>query len=58
MLYYVKKYFVCFSLVQFIPSELPLAQLVKLQNKVGGIIHDVPLHDHITPHYIFTFYYI
>ena len=33
---------------------IPLAQLVKLQIKVGGIIHDVPLHNHISPHYIFT----
>jgi len=33
---------------------IPLAQLVKLQIKVGGIIHEVPLHNHISPHYIFT----
>ena len=31
---------------------LPLAQLVKLQNKVVRIINDVPLCDHITPHYV------
>ena len=43
----------CFSLVQFISCSLPLAQLVKLQNQVVGILHDVPLHDHmITPHYM------
>ena len=31
--------------------EAPLAQLVKLQNKVVRIINNVPLRDHITPHY-------
>ena len=32
--------------------EAPLAQLVKLQNKVVRIINNVPLRDHITPHYV------
>ena len=31
--------------------EAPLTQLVRLQNKVVRIINNVPLHDHITPHY-------
>ena len=29
-----------------------LSQLVRLQNKAVRIINDVPLQDHITPHYI------
>ena len=32
--------------------ETPLSQLVRLQNKVVRIINNVPLHDHITPHYV------
>ena len=32
--------------------EAPLAQLVKLQNKVVRVINNVPLRDHITPHYV------
>ena len=32
--------------------EAPLSQLVRLQNKVVRIINNVPLHDHITPHYV------
>ena len=32
--------------------EAPLSQLVRLQNKVVRIINDVPLRDHITPHYV------
>ena len=32
--------------------EAPLSQLVGLQNKVVRIINNVPLHDHITPHYV------
>ena len=32
--------------------EAPLSQLVRLQNKVVRIINNVPLRDHITPHYI------
>ena len=32
--------------------EAPLSQLVKLQNKAVRIINNVPLHDHITPHYV------
>ena len=32
--------------------EVPLSQLVRLQNKVVRIINNVPLRDHITPHYV------
>ena len=32
--------------------ENPLLQLIRLQNKAIRIIDDVPLHDHITPHYV------
>ena len=32
--------------------EGPLSQLVRLQNKVVRIKNDVPLRDHITPHYV------
>ena len=32
--------------------EAPLSQLVKLQNKVLRVSRNVPLRDHITPHYI------
>ena len=32
--------------------ENPLCDVVRLQNKVVRIINDVPIHDHITPHYI------
>ena len=32
--------------------EAPLSQLVRLQNKVVRIINNVPLCDHITPHYV------
>ena len=32
--------------------EAPLSQLVKLQNKVVRVINNVPLRDHITPHYV------
>ena len=32
--------------------EAPLSQLVRLQNKVVRIINNVPLRDHITPHYV------
>ena len=32
--------------------EGPLSQLVRLQNKVVRIMNDVPLRDHITPHYV------
>ena len=34
--------------------EVPLSQLAKLQNKVVRIINNVPLRDHITPHYVLT----
>ena len=30
----------------------PLSQLILLQNKAVRIINDVPLQDHITPHYV------
>ena len=30
----------------------PLSQLIRLQNKAVRIINDVPLRDHITPHYV------
>ena len=32
-------------------SIAPVSQLVKLQNKVVRVINNVPLRDHITPHY-------
>ena len=32
--------------------EAPLSQLVKLQNKVIRIINNVPICDHVTPHYV------
>ena len=32
--------------------EALLSQLVRLQNKVVRIINNVPLRDHITPHYV------
>ena len=32
----------------------PLSQLILLQNKAVRIINDVPLQDHITPHYVYT----
>ena len=32
--------------------EAPLSQLVRLQNKVDRIMNNVPLRDHITPHYV------
>ena len=32
--------------------EGSLSQLVRLQNKVVRIMNDVPLRDHITPHYV------
>ena len=32
--------------------EAPLSQLLRLQIKVARIINNVPLHDHITPHYV------
>jgi len=32
--------------------EAPLSQLVRLQNKVIRIINNVPLREHITPHYV------
>ena len=32
--------------------ENPLLQLIRLQNKAIRIINDVPLQDHITPHYV------
>ena len=30
----------------------PLSQLIRLQNKAVRIMNDVPLRDHITPHYV------
>ena len=30
----------------------PLSQLIRLQNKAVRIVNDVPLRDHITPHYV------
>ena len=30
----------------------PLSQLICLQNKAFRIMNDVPLRDHITPHYV------
>ena len=32
--------------------EAPLSQLVRLQNKAIRIINNVPLREHITPHYV------
>ena len=32
--------------------EAPLSQFVRLQNKAVRIINNLPLHDHITPHYV------
>ena len=32
--------------------EAPVSELVKLQNKVVRVINNVPLRDHITPHYV------
>ena len=32
--------------------EAPLSQLVKLQNKAIRIINNVPIRDHVTPHYV------
>ena len=32
--------------------QAPLSQLVRLQNKAIRIINNVPLRDHITPHYV------
>ena len=32
----------------------PLSQLIRLQNNAVRIMIDVPLQDHITPHYRFT----
>ena len=32
--------------------EASLSQLVKLQNKAIGIINNVPVRDHVTPHYV------
>ena len=32
--------------------EAPVSQLVKLQNKVVRVINNLPLRDHITPHYV------
>ena len=32
--------------------EAPLSQLVKLQNKATRIINNVPIRDHVTPHYV------
>ena len=32
--------------------EAPVSQLVKLQDKVVRVINNVPLRDHITPHYV------
>ena len=32
--------------------EAPLSQLVKLQNKAIRIINNVPVRDHVTPHYV------
>ena len=33
--------------------EAPLSQLVRLQNKAVRIVNNVPLRDHITPHYVY-----
>ena len=30
----------------------PLSQLIRLQNKAVRVMNDVPLRDHITPHYV------
>ena len=32
--------------------EAPLSQLVKLQNKAIRIINNVPIRDHVNPHYV------
>ena len=32
--------------------EAPLSQLVKLQNKATRTINNVPIRDHVTPHYV------
>ena len=32
--------------------DQPLSQLIRLQNKAVRIMNDVPLRDHITPHYV------
>ena len=32
--------------------EAPLSQLVRLENKAIRIINNVPLREHITPHYV------
>ena len=32
--------------------EVLLSQLVKLQNKAIRIINNVPIRDHVTPHYV------
>ena len=39
-------------LLLLINFEAPLSQLVKPQNKVVRVINNVPLRDHITPHYV------
>ena len=31
----------------------PLSQLIRLQNKAVIIMNDIPLRDHITPHYVY-----
>ena len=32
--------------------EALLSQLLRLQNKVAGVVNNGPLCDHITPHYV------
>ena len=45
-------YLIYGSLLRGNNYDNPLSQLIRLQNKAVRIMNDVPLRDHITPHYV------
>ena len=48
----VYPYLIYGSLLRGNNYDNPLSQLIRLQNKAVRIMNDVPLRDHITPHYV------
>ena len=48
----VYPYLIYGSLLRGNNYDNPLSQLIRLQNKAVRIMNDVPLQDHITPHYV------
>ena len=48
----VYPYLIYGSLLRGNNYDNPLSQVIRLQNEAVRIMNDVPLRDHITPHYV------